>query len=188
MKIENKIIVRRLVAGILLMLLAVVIYSETNEISRISALSSSNEFNAVVGAGYILAIFAAIIGVFFSVTCKTRPKKWIEYSLSAFAIILMLLISLTDNLYLFKDLGLFRWGFIILVALGLPSKNGFKNMPFVSKKEAVTIDQPINNNDEIKSAPVKDTSSELRELKKLFEDDVITQEEFDAKKKQILKL
>ena len=98
----------------------------------------------------------------------------------------------------YPDFNIWRWSFIILVCLGLPSNHGFKDMPFQSKnkEEKPTInglhssmDSQKSKND-ITSNETENNSDldDLRSLKKLLDDGIITQDDFDTKKKQILKL
>ena len=72
--------------------------------------------------------------------------------------------------------------FIISVAcllIGIPwSKNGYKTMPYQTKNS-------------VKKNTQKDSSDymeQIAKLKKLLDDNAITQEEYDAKKKQLLNL
>ncbi|MFT8329615.1 MAG: SHOCT domain-containing protein [Oenococcus oeni] len=86
---------------------------------------------------------------------------------------------------------------LILVVLGLPEKkSGFKGMPFVKKEnETIPEHKPEVETKKSTSKSKKNTKTEnkndlnqLVELKKLLDSGVITQEDFDTKKKQILGL
>ncbi|KRM91464.1 SHOCT domain-containing protein [Liquorilactobacillus cacaonum] len=188
----DKLIIRRLIAGILLFVFAIIAWQESYRVvAYAGTLYIPKSAQGAGGTGLILSILAGIIGIIYSVTCNKRPLKWLEWAICIVAIIITLLAS-TESTKYYPDLNLFRWSFIILVALGLPLKKGFKNMPFEEKinnnSSYATTKPPVNNTSESISSEKKSNLNDLRDLKKLLDDGIITNEEFDAKKKQILNL
>ncbi|MFT8493533.1 MAG: SHOCT domain-containing protein [Liquorilactobacillus nagelii] len=180
MKIENKIIVRRLIAGILLILMSIYCIYESNQLNRVG----STNLSTSAGAGYVIGAYSFIVGVIFIATCKTRPVEWFEYTIVGIGVILLIAVTVSAPQKYFVDLKFFSLGLIIFMALGLPFKNGFNGMPFTSKIE----NDDSENAKDINSSKryISDDSAKLRELKQLLDDGIITQAEFDAKKKQIL--
>lgn len=170
MKSNNKLIVRRLVSGILLIVLAVLSFVVSNMNANLS-LITHEDISALIGVYRILAIFSLAVGVFFCASCKMRPKKWVEYTISILAIILFILIPTTEYYSSSAYLMIFQWAFLIIMIVGLPTKKGFKDMPFQKKNE--------NN---LKTT----TEKQLSDLKELLDDGTITQEEYEAKRKKIL--
>ncbi|MFT8703049.1 MAG: SHOCT domain-containing protein [Oenococcus oeni] len=197
MKIENKIILRRLISGILLLLMSIFCLYESFEVDTFGQKLDIDKMVTAGGAGYLIAISSFIIGLIFVFTARIRPTKWIEYGIAAVVVFIFFIESTIDIGKFFFDLHLFRWGMLILVVLGLPEKkSGFKDMPF-AKKENKTISEHKPKVETKKSAskPDKDIKAEnnndlsqLVELKKLLDSGVITKKEFKAKKKQILGL
>ncbi|MFT8558216.1 SHOCT domain-containing protein [Liquorilactobacillus hordei] len=197
----DKLIIRRLIAGILLFVFAIIAWQESYRVAAYAGtLYIPKSAQGAGGTGLILAILAGIIGVIYAVTCNKRPVKWLEWAICIVAIIITLLAA-TENTKYYPDLNLFRWSFIILVILGLPLKKGFKDMPFEEKKDAKNIEENTNNNSSnvITEPLVNNTNdpirpeknsdiNDLRDLKKLLDEGIITQDDFDTKKKQILKL
>lgn len=197
----NKIIIRRLIAGILLFVFAIITWQESYRVAAYAGtLYIPKSAQGAGGTGLILAILAGIIGVIYAVTCNKRPIKWLEWSICIVAIVITLLAA-TENTKYYPDLNLFRWSFIILVALGLPLKKGFKDMPFEEKKDTRNVEENTNNNSSsITGKPLINSTKEaikseknsdlndLRDLKNLLDEGIITQDDFDTKKKQILKL
>lgn len=199
MKIENRVIVRRLVAGILLIILALYTFYRSYVFSTVpekyNAIMDTelkNEMNGNSNALFVFGILILTIGIIFSLTSNKRPHKWIENSLAlAFVLISMACGILAGGVVapISKQLSVLAF---FLVILGLTwSKKGFKGMPFIKKGEAVVeaktnpaVPTEVSN----KQATIKGSSTELRELKKLLDDGILTQEEFDAKKKKILGL
>lgn len=139
------------------------------------------------GAGLMIAIASAIIGIIFAVTCKQRPIKWVEYSISIISIIIFL-IAISQNTKFYGDLVAFQWGFFILVCLGLPFRKGFKGMPFKTRDESEPAPEQEAVASNSNSSNDSSNIEKLRDLKKLLDDGIITQEDFDKKKKELLKL
>jgi len=170
----NKLIVRRLVSGILLILFSIVVFSESAQMLNLaSSLGAhySQIISAAAGSGILLALAAGISGIIFTATCKIRPIKAVEWLIAIVDIIVIFLVS--DNQYAsyFKDLLIFQFVFVILLVIGVPYKKGYKDMPFRNKNE--------------KSLKFT-TEKQLNELKEMLDDGTITQEEYDAKRKKIL--
>ncbi|MFT8413044.1 MAG: SHOCT domain-containing protein [Oenococcus oeni] len=190
MKIENKIILRRLIAGILLILISIYCLYESYQVATWGQKFNISKMINAGGGGYLIAIFGFIIGLIFTFTARTRPVKWLEYSIAAIEVIIFVIVGNISIGQYFSDLHIFQWGFFILVMLGLPFKQGFKDMPFVSKSDAKKETAPIKQ--QVKKTikePVKNEDlSQLVELKKLLDSGVIAQADFDAKKKQLLGL
>ena len=166
--LENKLIVRRLVSGILLILFSIVVFSESAQMLNISSSLGahySQIISTAAGSGFLLALAEGITGIIFTATCKMRPIKVVEF--------LIAIVLVRDNQYAnyFKDLLIFQFIFLILYLIGAPLKKGYKNMPFRNKNE-----------NSLKFT----TEKKLNELKEMLDDGTITQEEYDAKRKKIL--
>ncbi len=82
MKIENKIILRRLIAGILLILIYIYRLYESYQVTTWGQRFSISKMITAGGGGYLIAIFGFIIGLIFTFTARTRPVKWVEYSIT----------------------------------------------------------------------------------------------------------
>lgn len=166
----NKLIVRRLVSGILLMILALLAFICSN-MNAILRLMTNQDISALVGVYRLIAIYSLAIGIFFCASCKQRPTKWVEYTITTTSVIMFAFIPLTQGYDISSYLMIFQWALLFIVALGLPSKKGFKDMPFRNKNE-----------NSLKFT----TEKQLNELKEMLDDGTITQEEYDAKRKKIL--
>lgn len=172
--LENKLIVRRLVSGILLILFSIVVFSESAQMLNISSSLGahySQIISTAAGSGFLLALAEGITGIIFTATCKMRPIKVVEFLIAIVDAIVIVLVR--DNQYAnyFKDLLIFQFIFLILYLIGAPLKKGYKNMPFRNKNE---------------NCLKFTTEKKLNELKEMLDDGTITQEEYDAKRKKIL--
>ncbi|MFT8361452.1 MAG: SHOCT domain-containing protein [Liquorilactobacillus satsumensis] len=194
MEIENKIIIRRLIAGILLIMMAAFCVYEAFTVINFGQEYNIQKMISAGGGGIVIGIFAFIVGLIFIVTSKTRPIKTVEYSISVLGVVIFIFTGLINRGRFFIDLPYFRWGLLLLMSLGLPFKNGFKDMPFISeseaKKKTVPVKQPVKKTvvQAVKEPSKNEDLSQLVELKKLLDSGVITKKDFDAKKKQILGL
>lgn len=191
MKLENKLIVRRLISGILVLICALIaIYDSTfylgssnyDYLAKYAGKEAAN-ISMMTGMAFVVfAIYLIIVGVVFISTSKRRPKKIIEYGIviAWFGVtFIMGVISYRQFPGLLKNI--LTLSFIALV-IGLPFKHGYKNMPFVGE------DNRLPEKEVKTSGSIMSTSegNQLIELKKLMDDGIITQEEFNAKKKKIL--
>ena len=170
----NKLIVRRLVSGILLILFSIVVFSESAQMLNLaSSLGThySQIISAAAGSGILLALAAGITGIIFTATCKIRPIKAVEWVIVIIDVIVTFLVSTNQYADYFKDLIIFQIIFAILLIIGAPYKKGYKDMPFRNKNE-----------NSLKFT----TEKQLNELKEMLDDGTITQEEYDAKRKKIL--
>ncbi|MFT8329614.1 MAG: hypothetical protein ABF619_07515 [Oenococcus oeni] len=91
MKIENKIILRRLIAGILLLLMSIFCLYESFEVDTFGQKLDIDKMVTAGGAGYLIAISSFIIGLIFVFTARIRPTKWIEYGIAAVVVFIFLL-------------------------------------------------------------------------------------------------
>ncbi|KRN07418.1 hypothetical protein FD15_GL002286 [Liquorilactobacillus sucicola DSM 21376 = JCM 15457] len=192
-KLNNKLIVRRLVSGILLLVVSVytfyrsyVFYGVPAKFPNIMDKELKASMNGNGNALLISGITVLIIGIYFICTCNQRPYRWIENTIVFGYIFIQFfcsyLIGVTGGTLepISKELlGLS----LFIIAVGLPFKHGFKDMPFVKKGEIISKQKKENSSQEI---PVISEARQLRELKKLLDDGIITQEEFNAKKKKVL--
>ncbi|GAJ27540.1 hypothetical protein JCM15457_2543 [Liquorilactobacillus sucicola DSM 21376 = JCM 15457] len=190
---NNKLIVRRLVSGILLLVVSVytfyrsyVFYGVPAKFPNIMDKELKASMNGNGNALLISGITVLIIGIYFICTCNQRPYRWIENTIVFGYIFIQFfcsyLIGVTGGTLepISKELlGLS----LFIIAVGLPFKHGFKDMPFVKKGEIISKQKKENSSQEI---PVISEARQLRELKKLLDDGIITQEEFNAKKKKVL--
>lgn len=175
--LENKLIVRRLIAGIFLILFAILVMSESLKMANVSSLLGGNSERAIMvaaGSGMILSIFAGITGVIYSATCKIHPNKIIEYVIVIVDIFIIFFVSTNQYASYYKDLIIFQFAFALFIVIGAPYKNGYKGMPF--KK----------SNKKSPAAGVNTTRQQLNDLKEMLDDGTITQKEYDAKRKKIL--
>ncbi|MHA5168174.1 SHOCT domain-containing protein [Oenococcus oeni] len=191
MEVENKLIVRRLIAGILLLLA-----SFRGFYISYSVFHAEKQFSFVTQekmqtfAEYVLtvAIVSFIISIIFLITCKRKPEKMIEYSITGMVLLVFLITAIYAigiTAYTAGILSTFNILMLFLTALGLPGKKGFKGMPFITQEEAA---KPIQKSESTAKAENKNDLQQLIELKKLLDSGVISQEDFDTKKKQILGL
>ena len=113
--LENKLIVRRLVSGILLILFSIVVFSESYQMLNLaSSLGAhySQVISAAAGSGFLLALAEGITGIIFTATCKMRPIKVVEFLIAIVDAIVIVLVR--DNQYAnyFKDLLIFQFIFL----------------------------------------------------------------------------
>lgn len=196
MKIENRLIVRRLIAGIILLILSIFELIESYHVAIFGQVVKNNEFNSEAGVGLIIGTITFVVSLVFIFTSKTRPKKWLETTLAIMTALGFLSVMITSHND-FPDLPVFAWSNLVITCIAFPwSKKGYKGMSYVSKTEKTTVEEN-NTTEENNTAPrERAVSNELRinvpdeisKYKKLLDDGTITQEEFDAKKKQLLGL
>lgn len=200
MKIENKLIVRRLIAGILLLLSSIIELAESVRVAeygeKFDTSNFTSQYTSQAGIGLIAGAIAFIIALVFIVTCKMRPRKWVEISLAIAIAISFLFATIVPTNY-FTDLPIFKWANLFFICLGLPwSKKGFKGMPYVSKAEKTMVEEnnateesdTIHREKAVSNEPRINVPDEIAKYKKLLDDGTITQDEFEAKKKQLLNL
>lgn len=183
MKIENKLIVRRLVAGIILLLLSIFEMVESYHVSAYGQMINNTQFKGEGGLGMIIGAIAFIVALVFVFTSKSRPKKWVEITLAIFIVLGVVFNQMITN-NTFIDLPYFGLINVIISCIAFPwSKKGYKGMPFISKDEK-------NEQNDVEPAiqTSSTTADEIVKYKKLADSGVITQEEFEAKKKQLLNI
>ena len=83
----------------------------------------------------------------------------------------------------------------IVNGISVSTSSGFIKFMFIKNAEEVyqtisklLLERQKNNKEEIAVQNKKSTTEELREYKKLLEEDVITKAEFEKKKKELLKI
>ena len=113
MKIENKLIVRRLIAGIILLLLSIFELIESYHVSAYGQMVNSKDYTSEGGLGLIIGSIAFIVALVFILTSKSRPKKWVEITL-AILVVLGVVFALITNTNSFSDLSLFGWINVII--------------------------------------------------------------------------
>ncbi|EJE99197.1 SHOCT domain-containing protein [Liquorilactobacillus mali] len=183
MKIENKLIPRRLIAGIILLLLSIFEMVESYHVSAYGQMINNDSYNGEGGLGMIIGAIAFIVALVFIFTSKSRPKKWVEITLAVFIVLGVVFNQMiTDNTFI--DLPFFGWINVVISCFAFPwSKKGYKGMPYISKDE---------KNEQKSVEPAAQTSStvadEIVKYKQLADNGIITQEEFEAKKKQLLNI
>lgn len=183
---KKELILRRLIAGIALILVAAytiylgITYSSMGVQSGYGELTSLGGDLAILGSGNLIA------GIILVSTSYMFPKKWIDYiviALSCFSGTLCLVefpqSEFTNG---------FHWALLIICIVSLLvaipwSKNGYPNMPYQSTSSNSPQMKTKNNTNNS-----YDYTEEIAKLKNLLDDNAITQEEYDAKKKQLLDL
>lgn len=175
--------VRRVIVGALQLLLAFFIYDEAESASRLYAFANSDSGSMAAASGIMLAAACAVTGLIFIITNK-QNKRWIYWTISIITAV-MFLISLTSASSYFKDLTVFAWAYIILSAIGV-FRFGKQKPTNESGSDVPAEPDESENNKNGQQSSSSDSSDELRNLKKLLDEGVITQDEFDAKKKQLL--
>ena len=146
----------------------------------------------------LLSVFISFLIYLFNK--KTKLPALYFYSSIASLIVLLIFVYLVDhhaNITFVQGLDFIFWVLnwmiyiIIIINVVLVLLSAFirfkktDNIPFGQSKECITN----NNTDEIKeSYSSNGTSDEIMKFKELLDKGVITQEEFDAKKKQLLGL
>lgn len=183
MKIENKLIPRRLIAGIILLLLSIFELVESYHVSAYGQMINNISYKSEGGVGLISGSIIFVVSLIFIFTSKSRPKKWVETVLGLLAAISCIIIIITDP-KLYVDLILYGWANVVIACIALPwSKKGYKGMPYISKNEK--NEQKLAES----TTQVSPTDAdEIGKYKKLLDDGAITQEEFEAKKKQLLNI
>ncbi|MDC6274347.1 hypothetical protein QYI97_13445 [Lacticaseibacillus paracasei] len=135
---ENKLIVRRLVAGVLLIVAALWAFYDTNVFGRLLVFYKGTNMEVTVqseeGLVVMSGILGMIIGIIYVSTSKRRPVKWLEYTITGVAIVFLLISQSAVDLIAGGIVSSIRWLVFLFIAVGLPFKNGYKDMPFVSKK------------------------------------------------------
>ncbi|NUF99153.1 SHOCT domain-containing protein [Lactobacillus mellis] len=128
---KNKLIVRRLIAGILLILFAFLVMSESFDLYNLGAnLNNNTKIMAASGSGMLLAFAAGVSGAIYAATCKIRPIKGIEWTILIINCLIIGLVRTNQYIGYFKDMWFFQFGFLVLLALASPYKKGYKDMPF----------------------------------------------------------
>ncbi|MCD7137248.1 SHOCT domain-containing protein [Limosilactobacillus balticus] len=182
---QKELISRRLIAGVILALFA--LYTGYIGIQWCVAGTQEEGLESMVSIGGDLVILAAInliVGITFAATSYMFPKKWLDITLVALAFLADLVCLIEFPQSEFSNAT--NWEMLIicvvLVVLAMPwSTKGYHNMPYNGK---------ITVNTEANSAVINNTDSfeQIAKLKSLLDDGAITQEEYDAKKKQLLNL
>ncbi|MFT8728604.1 MAG: hypothetical protein ABF755_00895 [Oenococcus oeni] len=140
---EKKLIVRRLVAGILLLTYSAWLIFNSFKMVKVEiglekdeAILGQHFNNAIVWNNifieWMLIAIAIAIGIIYLVFSNKCPIKWLEYSMITVAIVGMVIFTIVEPSQNYE-----QYIFIVLIALGAPLKNGFKDMPFIDQKQIV---------------------------------------------------
>lgn len=196
----ERMIVRRLVAGIGLIVWALYSFYRSYTFS-----SFANKYSTALGrkitdsmiknsnALIIFSVLILLIGVSFIATCNRKPNKNLDYPIVIIYFIVSAICGAMAGT-LAPITKLIAFVAFILLILGLSFKNRLKTN---EKEDTRNIDKNSSNitNKSLitdTTEPIKSEKNsnlnDLRDLKKLLDDGVITQEDFDTKKKQILNL
>lgn len=186
---KNKLIVRRLVAGILLLVMAIVSFYEATSIMKdaeeLQSVVDSSTMARIQGAGGVMVmmgLWGIVIGIIYTATCKIRPRKWLEWTIIGVDLVVFFLTATEVDLISTGLVSIIRWVVFILVAVGAPLKYGYTDMPWATKADRAKQTPPT-------STPLTDnTAEQITKLKSLLDSGALTQDEFDAKKKQLLNL
>lgn len=160
----------KLVFGIIFIIIAVFLFIQAMTVSAAYALGGSSNGVSSGAGGIVTSLLMIVLGIIFLATQKkiTKGIKITTWVLAAIAILIC--IGGADG---FEDLYLYA----IFIFLGTffsnrPTKNNVQTSKTSNTK---TVTNPSSN-----------TADEIVKLKKLMDDGVITKEEFEAKKKQLL--
>ncbi|MFT8491509.1 SHOCT domain-containing protein [Liquorilactobacillus satsumensis] len=168
--------IKRIVIGAVQLLLAFITYDEASTASKLFAFANSDSGSFAATSGIIMAFACAVTGIILIVTSK-QDQRWVFWTVLIITLIFGFIAIMSSSKY-FQDLMIFAWGYIILTAIAL-FRFSKKSKQQIKAETKSTLNK-VSAND--------DSTDELIKMKKLFDDGVITQEEFEAKKKQLLKL
>ena len=165
-------------------------YTKGSEMSLFNTISNySDRINSLFGVLFIVGFIIMIIVFFLQLSSKKN------YKISFFVSLLQFVFFIAHSIELFNstivtDAGttgaftagqLYYVALIIIIAICIISIVSY----IYSKKILVSS---INNLNQISDTITKVDADELKKYKDLLDSGVITQEEFDAKKKQVLGL
>ena len=141
----------------------------------------------------LIFLFAAINITYFILRCTTKlpiVRKKYCIAIPCCQIIFLIINAISITNYLWRSSTSlagshyeFSWGFYLVCALYL-------SVIFLELfKQFSTVDEEKKSNTNILvDKPIPTDTDELKKIKELFEQGIITKEEFDAKKKQLLGL
>ncbi len=134
---------------------------------------SSTESNLLTASYliYLIPLFAmiTILGTFFQIPFSNKIQK-VEYYLGLIFLIIIIITLSKMNSRVFSFLGIGFYLTILISVIGI-----------------VITDKEISTSKNVHSIPVQDYSAQLTQLKDLFDKQIITAEEYQMKKEDILK-
>lgn len=167
----------RIIFGIISIILGVVVLFQSLAVSAAYSLANDSAGSSAGAAGLIIALLMVVNGIIFLVTSKkiSTGIKITGYILGIFS--LLLCFSAASN---FSDLYIYAVYIICATVFG-----NWEKKTLVQNDDTST---PDKKSVESVTSKKTDTADEIAKYKQLLDDGVITQEEFDAKKKQLLGL
>lgn len=185
-----KIAYRRLIAGIFLIINSFYSFYRAKGLigfvdkffqvaTRKELVSFSVNFSSVV----LIAFCELALGIFFIATCSRTPIKKVEFSLPVAAFVFQFIagfiIGFSGN-DVFPVTYQIMTPILVWALIGIAYGKGYHALPF--KDDGSLKKQPKN----VSLVVDSNVPDELAKYKKLLDENTITQEEFEAKKKQLL--
>lgn len=160
----------RLIFGIIFIVVAAIALFQSFAVMTAYSIGGYSEGSASGAAGILVSLLMLVLGIIFIATRKNNSKglKTAIYIIGALSAMMAFGISSA-----FSDMSIY--GILIIAGAILC------NLPLSTE----TIEDSTDHNNEDIEQSVS-SADEIIKLKKLLDDGTITQEEFDAKKKQIL--
>lgn len=192
MENNKPIIVRRLISGISLIVLSLysfyrsyVFYNVPKKYSDIMDTKLIKFMIRNSNGLFIFGVLILVIGILFAFTSNKQPLKWLEYSIAIVYFLVNAICGFVTGSELAPITKIIALLGFLMFTLGLPFKNGFKNMPFKASKDNENQSSKTPN-----KISVNDQSdlNDLVKLKELLDSGIITQDDFNKKKKKILNI
>jgi hypothetical protein len=192
MENNKPIIVRRLISGISLIVLSLYSFYRSyvfyNVPKKYSDIMDTKLIKFMIGNSnglFIFGVLILVIGILFAFTSNKQPLKWLEYSIAIVYFLVNAICGFVTGSELAPITKIIALLGFLMFTLGLPFKNGFKNMPFKASKDNENQSSKTPN-----KISVNDQSdlNDLVKLKELLDSGIITQDDFNKKKKKILNI
>jgi hypothetical protein len=166
----------RLIFGIIFIVMSVIALFQSMAVSAAYSLASDSDGTSSGAAGLVVAILMMVVGIIFIAARKNNARGIKTSTYIMCAISLFLAVSAIDS---FSDMGIYAVLMLVGVIWG--------NMATKIQPENNTSEQALNKQT-LESTAKSSTTDEIMKFKKLLDDGAITQEEFDAKKKELLNI
>lgn len=163
----------RLVFGIIFIVVAVFALFQSLTVSAAYSLANSEDGTTAGAAGLVFSILMLVIGIIFIAARKNNSRGFKTATYIMCVIGFLLALGAMDE---FSDMIIYA----ILLVAGV----------FFSNRTTRIKDSNNNNKPQMPNinSSNNDSTDEILKFKKLLDEGAITQEEFDAKKKELLNL